>query len=170
MALPAIDRGQQAPAHGAAAAEARQNATLTASSPSPRTAPTVELEWHGDRLRRRDRLADAGTRTPARVDKVAAGIRCPDGTFLPLLNGVREAPGIIRESERGPLPPVVALVVDADGWEWYEHADGSMSTSRPQRLVDQQGHDQLQAVTLHVAHLPPDGLLPPEPRPQRNDR
>ncbi|MCA8977642.1 MAG: hypothetical protein KDC98_23155, partial [Planctomycetes bacterium] len=31
--------------------------------------------------------------------------------------------------ERGALPPVVALVVDADGWEWYEHADGTMSTT-----------------------------------------
>lgn len=143
---------------------------LQASMPVAATKAPVELEWHDARLRRRDRLGDAGVRTPMRVAAAASGIRCPDGTFLPLLNGVRTAPGIIREAERGPLPPVVAVVVDRDGWEWYEHADGSMTTSRPQNIRDQQGRDVLQAVTLHVAHLPTDGFVAPDPRPQSNDR
>lgn len=132
----------------------------------PTRASTVVIEWHQGRLRRRDRAADAGHRTPQRVEPVADGIRCPDGRCLPLLNGVASAPAIIREPERGPLPPVVALVVDADGWEWYEHADGSMTTSRPQRITDQQGRDTVQAVTLHVAHLPADAFVAPDTPPQ----
>ena len=128
----------------------------------PTHAAPVTLEWHEGRLRRRDRAADAGRRTALRVAPVADGIRCPDGRCLPLLNGVASAPALIREAERGALPPVVALVVDADGWEWYEHADGSLTTSRPQRITDQEGHATVQAVTLHVSHLPADAFVAPD--------
>lgn len=142
-----------------------------AAGASPTDAAPVTLEWHEGRLRRRDRAADAGRRTALRVEPVADGIRCPDGRCLPLLNGVASAPALIREAERGALPPVVALVVDADGWEWYEHADGSLTTSRPQRITDQQGHATVQAVTLHVSHLPADAFVAPDVLPtQRTHR
>lgn len=137
----------------------------------PPPAAAVTIEWHEGRLRRRDRTADAGRRTSLRVAPVAVGIRCPDGQSLPLLNGVASAPGLIREAERGALPPVVALVVDADGFEWYEHADGSLTTSRPQRITDQAGRATIQVVTLHVSHLPADAFVAPDAPPaQRTER
>ena len=145
---------------------------LPATKPAPLPeASVVDIDWQAPRLLRRDRLAATGTRTPMTVAPVADGIRCPDGRHLPLLNGVASAPAIIREAERGPLPPVVALLVDVDGWEWYEHADGSITTSRPQRATDQRGQQTVQTLTLHIAHLPPDALVAPEPPPNpRVDR
>ncbi len=140
-----------APAHlEPLAAVASSDATLLTSAAPPAT--SVDLDLEAPQLRRRDRLARANTRTPMRVAPVAHGIRCPDGTFLPLLNGVASAPAIIREPERGPLPAVVAVLVDADGFEWYEHADASVTTSRPQRVTDQHGVSSIQTVTLHVTH------------------
>ena len=135
--------------------------SVVSSAPPPHHAPVVDIDWHAPQLRRRDRLTDAGQRSPMRVEMGAHGIRCPDGRCLPLLNGVASAPAMIREPERGPLPAVIALVVDADGWEWYEHADGSMTTSRPQRTKDQLGREAVQTVTLHVATLPADALVAP---------
>lgn len=106
----------------------------------------------------------AGQRTPTRVPPTTTGIRCPDGTCLPLLNGVASAPAILREPERGPLPPVVARVFDAEGFEWYEHADGSMTTSRPHRIKDQLGRESVQTITLHVARRPDAQFVGPDTR------
>jgi hypothetical protein len=61
---------------------------------------------------------------------IRSGLRCPDGTFLPLLNGVPEAYPLKRAARFGPMPPVVAKVTDSGGYEWYEHADGSLTTTR----------------------------------------
>ncbi len=110
----------------------------------------------------------AGQRTPTRVPPTTDGIRCPDGTYLPLLNGVTSAPAIIREPERGPLPPVVARMFDAEGFEWYEHADGSMTTSRPHRIKDQLGRESVQTVTLHLARQPDAQFVGPDARQPSN--
>ena len=56
-----------------------------------------------------------------------SGIRCPDGSYLPLLNGVPYAPPLLRD---GAMPKVVAKVVDHAGCEWWKHADGSLTTTR----------------------------------------
>ncbi|MBK8975631.1 MAG: hypothetical protein IPM29_06870 [Planctomycetes bacterium] len=111
----------------------------------------IEVDPTDGRLIRADNRWRAGERRSVTVAPVDAGIRCPDGTCLPLLNGVDSAPAMIRAEEAGPLAPVVAIVTDADGWDWYVHADDSLTTSRPQLVDDQSGQRQLQVVTLHHA-------------------
>lgn len=67
-----------------------------------------------------------------------SGVKCPDGSFLPLLNGVPEASPIKRFPQDGPQPPVIGLVADSGGYLWYEHADGTTTTTRwvPTQLPD----------------------------------
>jgi hypothetical protein len=50
-----------------------------------------------------------------------------DGTRLPALNGVAKPP-LVKTNRV--TRPVVAVVVDERGMEWFEHADGCMTTSR----------------------------------------
>ncbi len=89
-----------------------------------------------------------------------SGLRCPDGSFLPLLNGVPHASPIHRSPHDGPLPPVVARRTDADGDDWYEHADGSLTTTR---WVDVEvgGVVRPDVVTSH--HAPVDAHARPLP-------
>ena len=60
-----------------------------------------------------------------------SGIKCPGAGYLPLLNGVPFANQIGRaaDDEGGPVPPVVAKKTGPDGIEWYEHADGSVTST-----------------------------------------
>jgi hypothetical protein len=136
-------------------------ASRTDAAPAPETAPAprVALDEATGALVRTDLRAAAGARREARVAPSARGLRCPDGSFLPLLNGVDAAPPILRAPEHGPLPPVVAIRIDDAGFEWYEHADGSTTTCRPQRLVDRFGNGSIQVITLHNAGLPADGSI-----------
>lgn len=117
----------------------------------PTAGVVVDVDPATGNLVRRDNLHAAGSRRAVTIDPVPEGIRCPDGTCLPLLNGVAAAPAILRSPERGPLPPVVAIVVDRDGWDWYEHADGSMTTCRPHVLIGADGQRIPRVVTVHNA-------------------
>lgn len=58
------------------------------------------------------------------------GIPFPDGTCLPGLNGIARSGRVQRPADQGPMPAVVGIVVDDSRFEWYEHEDGSMTTSR----------------------------------------
>lgn len=72
-----------------------------------------------------------GTRIQlAEPPRATHGIPLPDGSILPGLNGCSRSARVQRPSEQGPVPPVVGIVVDESRFEWYEHADGSMTTSR----------------------------------------
>ncbi len=72
-----------------------------------------------------------GTRhTIKNLPAVNNGIPLPDGSFIPFLNGMTHAPPLHRDPRHGPVPPVVAKVVDDEGFEWWEHADHSVTTSR----------------------------------------
>lgn len=84
----------------------------------------------------RSRLAP-GTRIALDLPPRAKfGIPLPDGTALPALNGAVRVGPFQRPAERGPLPSVVGVLVDENGFEWYEHSDGSMTTSRWVWLAD----------------------------------
>jgi len=96
-----------------------------------------------------------GARIPIALAPVAAGVRCPDGRHLPLLNGVPAAPPITRRAELGALPPVVAIIVDQRGDKWYEHADGSATTTR-YRTVLVDGVSRVDIETVHNARIPDD--------------
>ncbi len=116
-----------------------------------------------------------GLRLPAGL---TSGLRCPDGSFLPLLNGVPEAAPIQRLARYGPLPPVVAKRTDAGGDEWYEHADGSLTTTRwvevtalgvTTRDVETTHctpNDQTAAVSLAPAPRPTAPAKEPDPLPR----
>jgi hypothetical protein len=62
----------------------------------------------------------------------AGGLRLPDGTSLPPLNGAIDPPPMVW-SDDTPFSPVVGVQHDPGGCDWYVHADGSRSTtvSRP---------------------------------------
>jgi hypothetical protein len=92
-------------------------------------------------------------RTVPRCSSPSEGVRCPDGSYLPLLNGVPAAPPITRSAPLGPLPPVIAVVGDQAGDEWYEHADGSCTTTR-RRTVVVAGVPTQTIETVHNARLP----------------
>ncbi len=93
-----------------------------------------------------------------------SGVLCPDGTFLPLLNGVPNAPGSVsRGAEDGPLPPVVAKRTDADGGEWYEHADGSLTTTRWRTSTGPDGIPRQIVATSHIVPIDESRALPGAP-------
>jgi len=93
-------------------------------------------------------------RIAMRVPRTTAGVRCPDGSYLPLLNGVPAAPPIRRSARLGPVPPVVAKIVDETGVEWYEHADGSVTTTRFREVIAD-GVRVPNVETVHSAALGP---------------
>lgn len=81
---------------------------------------------------------DAAPSTPApgaATEKEAAAPRqattalatFPDGTAVPVLNGARDPVAMPWPPGR-PFSPIVATVVD-HGQEWYQHADGCLSTT-----------------------------------------
>ena len=145
----------------AAAATTPDPTERAVSVPSP--APVrVEVDQASGSLYRADNRHAAGRRVARAVARTDHGIRCPDGSFLPLLNGVESAPPVMRSDDRGPLAPVVAVVTDADGWDWYEHADGATTTCRPQFIVDAAGNRSVRVLTLHNA---PDRSMREAPDP-----
>lgn len=163
------DTSDVAPSAGYRQPTTEADAAVRRLTAAPRSVARVTVDAAGGGLIRADQIAVAGRRRPATVRAEAHGIRCPDGTHLPLLNGVENAPAIIRAPEHGPLPPVVAIVVDVAGFDWYEHADGSMTTCRPQFVTDADGHRAIQVITVHsagatandaVAELPPEPTAP----------
>lgn len=99
------------------------------------------------------------------------GIKCPDGSYLPVLNGVPEELvwPLGRSAEDGPLPPVIGLVTDRDGIRWYEHADGSATTTQwgPARLED--GTKTQVVVTRHFAAVDDARFLSPDGTPGDRD-
>ncbi|MEZ5962330.1 MAG: hypothetical protein R3F56_00660 [Planctomycetota bacterium] len=91
-----------------------------------------------------------------------SGIACPGGGYLPLLNGVPRAPTLNRDVERfGPVPPVVGMHTDADGDEWWVHADGSETTSR-WTTVTVGGVPRRDVRTDHTVPAPEGHGLPPD--------
>jgi hypothetical protein len=108
-----------------------------------------------------------GTRIPVdRLPAVDHGIPLPDGTLLPFLNGMTYAPPIIRDQKLGPLAPVVARVTDFEGFEWWEHADGSSTTSKYQEVRLHDGTVYFDPASFHTARLPDSndvGMPPVEP-------
>lgn len=114
-----------------------------------------------------------GTRIPvSRLPKVepGKGIGFFDGTWLPYLNGLNAAPPATRDPDLGRVPPVIAKVVDADGLEWWVHADGSATTTR-YKQVTALGQTYWDPATEHSAVQPNTNLRStPETPPDRKDR
>jgi hypothetical protein len=147
---PAATGGGPVPAVVGGPAPATAPADVARPEPPPavRTDHKVPIPLHRPSGKR------PGTRTPVReLPKVDDGIRLPDGTCLPYLNGMNWAPPLQRDRIHGPVPPVVAILVDAEGFEWYEHADGSVTTCMYQQVIVQ-GEPYWDPTTKHSAAVP----------------
>ena len=104
-----------------------------------------------------------GTVIPvAELPPVDNGIPLPDGGFLPFLNGMTYSPSFARNPRFGPVPPVVAKLVDAEGFEWWMHADGSVTTSI-YRPAANPGETAWDSTTRHAVATPVEELEPAEP-------
>jgi hypothetical protein len=72
-----------------------------------------------------------GSRAPlAAIPAAATGrpaIALPDGVRLPALNGVAASMEVRYDK---PIAAVVGVYVDERGFEWYEHADGALTSCR----------------------------------------
>ena len=87
------------------------------------------------------------------VERAEAGMRCPDGTFLPPLNGVcadDPIPRIEREAFMAPIGAIVGKYTDDTGIAWWVTEDGSAFTTRWVELPSSSGRDQ-RAVRLDQA-------------------
>ena len=128
-------------------------AATTASTPAPQPVVALDLAAAAAAVDaakpvpfRTDRASDRphhvlsrlppGTIVPiTELPKVKEGIRMPDGTLLPFLNGMTFAPPAAISGRNGPLAPVVAKAVDEGGFEWWVHADGSTTTCRYKQVT-----------------------------------
>lgn len=77
----------------------------------------------------------------------------PDGSRMPPLNGVKVAPSLYWPPEV-PFTPVVGTFVDAQGIEWYKHADGSQSTTQMVWRKDLGREDAVSRVAAPTTPLP----------------
>ncbi len=93
------------------------------------------------------------------LPRVDHGIPMPDGTFLPLLNGMTQAPPINREKRFGDPGPIVAKTVDSAGFEWWIHADGSTTTSKYKEVVLQDGTRYWDPAAFHNIAMPKDSMV-----------
>ncbi len=105
------------------------------------------------------------TRPPA-----VGAVLFPDGTWLPILNGVKDAPPYPGFSKGYPYAPVVQIVTDNEGMQWYIHADGTRSA--PQNMPYGEGGKSLGTRAGWAVGNPyekkpvvgPDGKIHYEPR------
>ena len=95
---------------------------------------------------------------------VEKGIPLPGGGFLPFLNGMTYSPQLHRDPRFGPVPPVTAKLVDADGFEWWMHADGSVTTSIYQQITVP-GSTYWDSATKHAVAAPRTMVQYTEPSP-----
>lgn len=91
----------------------------------------------------------AATRTDTPANH-AHDLELPDGTFVPALNGAVDAAPLATYWGPFPWSPIVG-VQSADGIDWYQHADGSFSTTQMVWRSDL-GHE---AAMTRVAHPGP---------------
>ncbi len=112
-----------------------------------------------------------GTIIPVKnLPAVENGIPLPGGGFLPFLNGMTYSPQLHRDPRFGPVPPVTAKLVDAEGYEWWMHEDGSVTTSIYQQITvpgstywDSATKHAVAAPQTMVQHTEPSQVDPPRP-------
>ena len=112
-----------------------------------------------------------GTIIPVKnLPAVENGIPLPGGGFLPFLNGMTYSPNLHRAARFGPVPPVTAKLVDAEGYEWWMHEDGSVTTSIYQQITvpgstywDSATKHAVAAPQTMVQHTEPSQVDPPRP-------
>jgi hypothetical protein len=155
-AVPKVDdRALEASAPGSApaptpSAAVPREAPPPASAPSPapdlRSAVDVVARLGATATGVETRSVTGYRRIPVQLAQVSSGIRCPDGSYLPLLNGVPKASPLARNR--------VAVLIDGAGVEWFEHADGSATTTVWSEMTHADGRTERIVRTLHNARIP----------------
>jgi hypothetical protein len=96
---------------------------------------------------------------PAPAD-AAAMLEMPDGSSVPNLNGVTTKVRLDWTADRPYSPITGRRPADGrGGWEWYEHADGSLSTTAMVWRSDLGRHDAVALVASPRAGVPVDPRL-----------
>ena len=103
------------------------------------------------------------------LPEVDNGIPLPGGGYLPFLNGMTYSPNLYRDPRFGPVPPVVAKLVDGDGYEWWMHEDGSVTTSIYQQ-VTVPGEVYWDSATKHAVAAISDMIKIVEPESETSPR
>lgn len=84
-------------------------------------------------------------------------MRTPEGRWVPALNGAVDPPALEWPRHRK-WSPIKRRIVDKVGTEWYEHEDGSYSTTF---MVFREDLGRREAV-VHIVH--PEKALPIDKR------
>jgi len=82
-------------------------------------------------------------------------VKMPDGSYFPVLNGAFGAPAM-RWPDGFAYSPVARRFVDRDGMEWYEHKDGTYSTTQMVFRKDL-GHEEPMTRVLRPEKALPKG-------------
>lgn len=146
--------------------------TAVGSRPGPADSRPTTLSVESQAQGKDDELPPEATRkyppnsfVALRLPKnIKKGVRLPDGSYLPLLNGVPFAAPVKRSEWDGPITPVVGKITDNDGCEWWVHADGSTTTTRYLETTGADGKSFQNTATIHGAKVP-DALGVPAPEP-----
>ena len=80
----------------------------------------------------------------------------PDGSYAPCLNGILHAPAMQWPSDV-PWSPIRRKIVDREGKEWYEHVDGSYSTTELMYRSDLKRSEPVVQVRNPVPVVPMEG-------------
>ncbi|MCA8943704.1 MAG: hypothetical protein KDB80_14170 [Planctomycetes bacterium] len=97
--------------------------------------------------------ASPGSFVAMHVPRATAGIECPDGTFLPPLNGVTCAdpiPRLQRDPAMAPIGAIVGRFTDDTGVDWWVTEDGSAFTTR-WSWIESAGGERRRVVRLDQA-------------------
>jgi hypothetical protein len=118
----------------------RENAGEGADAPSPIAVPDFAVPTK-----------------EVKVDDGPTMVDLPDGTSVPNLNGVTDKVRFTWTPRR-PYSPIIGKrpAAGPDDWEWYEHADGSLSTTVMIWRSDLGRKDSTHVVAAPTADLPLD--------------
>lgn len=139
--------------------DSRGVASVVEGAPKVVTVPLCappEADWVG----LAERVDPPGSFVEHPVPRVAAGMQCPDGTFLPPLNGVTvddPIPRIQRSEFMAPIGAIIGKFTDAAGDAWWVTEDGSAFTTRF-CVVESAGGVRTRIVRLDQADRLPAGF------------
>lgn len=100
----------------------RQQPAVAAVSPPPTPAAVSKPEV--------GRVFTAGTRSSSPKPDRSRELELPDGTFVPALNGAVDATPLATYWGPSAWSPITGVERSSAGVDWYQHADGSYSTTQ----------------------------------------
>ncbi len=127
-----------------------QQPAVAAASPPPPAASKPEV----------GRVFTAGTRASSPKSDRSRELELPDGTFVPALNAAVDAAPLATYWGPSPWSPITGVERNSAGVDWYQHANGSYSTTQ---MVWRKDLGRYAAMT-RVAHPGPAAPVASAPR------